>query len=288
MQKVTKQILKQVYPPRAPDSHKYDFGLLLVVGGGEFYTGSPALSAMAAFRAGVDMVHILAPQRAADIIASFSPNLAALGLKGKWLDGEDLPTLAAMTSSAATVAKEKTAVVIGGGLGRTEETKQTVLDYLRGLEGKAVIDADALHAAAKDIAVIKGKNFVLTAHAFEFYVLTEKDVKELSLEEKAGIVQEAAARMGCVIVLKGQKDIISDGREVAVNATGCPAMTVGGTGDTLAGICGALLAMGATPFLAAQAACFINGKAGELADQKLGVAMLATDLIEMITEVIKI
>jgi len=287
MQKITKNILKKVYLPRKSNSRKYDHGLLLVVGGGEFYTGSPALAAMAAFRAGVDMAQVLAPKRAADIIAGFSPNLATLPFQGKLFDKEDLPTLKSMTQAAKTVAKEKTAVVIGGGLGRSEETKQTVLDYLRDINIKSVIDADGIHALADDTAVISGKPCILTPHAFEFYVLTQQRVNDLGLEEKAGIVKTTAARLGCVIVLKGQKDIISDGNEVAVNETGSPCLTVGGTGDTLAGICGGLLAMGIKPFLAAKAAAFINGRAGEIAERKFGVGLLATDLIESIPQAIK-
>jgi len=287
MTKITKDILKKVYPPRKLGSRKYDHGLLLVVGGGEFYTGSPALAAMAAFRAGVDMVQVAAPQRAADVIAGFSPNLAVLPFQGKRFDEEDLSTLMKMTQAAKVVAKEKTAVVIGGGLGRSEKTKQTILDYLRDISIKSVIDADGVHAVAADTAVISDKPCILTPHAFEFYVLTKQRVDDMGLEEKAGVVRTVAGRLGCVIVLKGQKDIISDGKDVAINTTGSPALTVGGTGDTLAGIAGALLAMGVEPFLAACSAAFINGKAGELAERKFGVGLLATDLIEAIPEVIK-
>jgi len=287
MLKVTKNILKKVYPPRPSEVHKYDHGLLLVIGGGEFYSGSPALAAMAGFRSGVDMVQILAPKRAADIIASFSPNLAAYRLKGDWLDKEDLPTLISMTESAKQVAPGKLAVVVGGGLGRSEETKQTVLEYLDQVKIKAVIDADGIHAVAGNLEVIKGKNFVLTPHAFEFFVLTGKEVKGLSFEEKARVVREEVEKLGCVILLKGKKDIISDGKEVAVVEIGSPYMTVGGTGDTLAGICGSFLAQGQEPFLAAQAAAFINGRAGEIAARKFGPGMTATDLIEAIPEAIK-
>ena len=85
MQEVTPSILKQIYRERPADVKKYDYGLLLIIGGSEFYSGAPALSAMAAFRAGVDMARIVAPKRAADIIASFSPTLAAYPLEGKWL-----------------------------------------------------------------------------------------------------------------------------------------------------------------------------------------------------------
>ena len=93
MIKVTKDILKNIYKERLADSKKYDFGLLIVIGGSDFYSGSPALSAMAAFKSGVDMVRIIAPKRAADIIASFSPNLAAYPLEGNWLERKHLATL---------------------------------------------------------------------------------------------------------------------------------------------------------------------------------------------------
>jgi NAD(P)H-hydrate epimerase len=88
-------------------------------------------------------------------------------------------------------------------------------------------------------------------------------------------------------LLKGKTDIISDGKEVALNKTGSPFMTKGGTGDTLAGIAGALLARGIPPFEAGQAAAYINGIAGELAAKKFGEGLMATDLIEAIPEAIK-
>ena len=287
MLKITKDILKKVYPPRETEVHKYDFGLLLIIGGGEFYTGSPALAGMAAFRSGVDMVQILAPVRAANIIASFSPNLATYPLKGKWLDKEDLPDLVSMTKAAKQVASNKAAIVIGGGLGRSEETKETVLEYLEQIKIKGVIDADGIHAIAEKPEKIKGNKFIITPHAFEFFVLTGKKVKNLDFEEKVKIVKEEAARFSSVILLKGGKDIISDGKEIAINEIGSPYLTVGGTGDVLAGICGSLLAQGIEPFLAAQAAAFINGKAGETAANNLGPGLTATDLIEAIPEVLK-
>ena len=127
MIEVTKNILKNIYKPRPADVRKYDFGILIVIGGSEFYSGSPALSALAAFRAGVDMVRIIAPKRAADIIAGFSPNLAAYALEGSWLTKKHLATLISMTESAKVAARGNTAVVIGGGAGRTEETQDVIL-----------------------------------------------------------------------------------------------------------------------------------------------------------------
>lgn len=283
---VTKDILRQVYPPRDPEAKKYDHGLLLVIGGGQFYTGSPALSAMAAFRAGIDMVRVLSPKRAADIIAGFSPNLVVYPLRGDWLDREDLPTLLVTTESAREVAGKNVSVLIGGGLGRSEETQEVVQDYLQRIQIGAVIDADGIYAVAKNRELIKGRNFVFTPHFFEFFILTGRDVRPLPFEERIKIVQEEAAKLGGIIILKGRKDIISNGHEVAINETGSPYLTVGGTGDTLAGICGCFLSQGFNPFLAGQAACYLNGRSGEMAAEKFGPGLLATDLIDLIPSVI--
>jgi hydroxyethylthiazole kinase-like uncharacterized protein yjeF len=287
MIEVNKKILKEIYKPRPADARKYDFGLLLVIGGSEFYSGSPALSALAAFRAGADMVRVIAPKRAADIIASFRPDLAAYPLKGDWLQKEHLATLISMTESAKAASKGKTAVVIGGGAGRSEETQAVILEYLSQISVPAVIDADAIHALAKNPKIISGKPFLITPHTYEFFILTKKEVYRLSDAEKIEAVKAEAERLKTTILLKGKVDIISDGKEVALNRTGCPFMTKGGMGDTLAGIAGALLARGSDLFKTAQAAAYINGMAGEVAAGKLEDSVMATDLIEAIAQAIK-
>lgn len=287
MIQVTKTILKNIYKKRPPEARKYDFGLLLVIGGSGFYSGSPALSALAAFKSGVDMVRIIAPKRAADIIASFTPDLAAYPLEGDWLKKEHLATLLTLTESAKAVSRGKAAVVIGGGTGRSKEVQEAILEYLSQVSLPVVIDADAIHALGENPEIIKGKPFLVTPHTYEFFVLTKKEIYQLPEEEKIKMVQEEAARLQTTILLKGPIDIISNGKEVALNKTGSSLMTVGGMGDTLAGIAGALMARGITPFESAQAAAYINGKAGELAGKKLGESVMATDLIEAIPEVIK-
>jgi NAD(P)H-hydrate epimerase len=286
MIEVKKEILKDIFKEKPRDAIKYDWGLLVVIGGSDFYSGSPALSAMAAFKTGVDMVRIIAPKRAADIIASFSPNLAAYPLDGKWLRKKHLPILLEMTETARISARGNCAVVIGGGLGRSDESQYTVLEYLNEISVPAVIDADAIYAVAKKPQVISGKNFLITPHFYEFFVLTKKDVMKLTEKERIKVVQEEAERLKTTILLKGPTDIISNGKEVALNYTGSGYMTKGGCGDTLAGICGALLARKIDPFLAAQAAAYINGKAGEIVAQRKKESLLATDLIEAIPEVL--
>jgi len=286
MSKVTKAILKKVYVKRPLNARKYDFGNLIIIGGSEFYSGSPALSAMAAFKAGVDMVRIIAPERAANIIASFSPNMAAYPLRGDNLSRKHLATLLSMAESAKAVAKGKAAVVIGGGAGRTADTQETILEFLSQVSIPAVIDADAIHSLAKNPRVVSGKNFLITPHEYEFFVLTKTDVKGKSDKQKIEIVKSAAKRLDVTILLKGKTDIISNGKDVALDTAGTSYLSVGGTGDSMAGICGALLARGLNAFDVAQAAAYINGKAGELAGKELKESMTATDLIEKIPEII--
>ncbi len=287
MIEVSQDILKNIYKERPAESKKYDFGLLTIIGGSDFYSGSPALSAMAAFKSGVDMVRIIAPKRAADIIASFSPNLAAYPLDDKWLTEKDLAVLISMTESAKAVSGGKTAVVIGGGMGRAEDTQKAIREYLKQIDVPVVIDANAIHALENETQIIAGKNFLITPHTYEFFLLTKRKVYQLSDEEKIKIVEEEAQRLKTTILLKGRLDIISNGEKTAVNMTGTPKMAKGGCGDTLAGICGALIARGINSFEAAQAAAYINGKAGEIAVEKLGESMTAADLIEAIPEVLQ-
>lgn len=287
MKEVKKEVLKNIFKERPKDSRKYDFGLLLVIGGSDFYSGSPALSALSAFRAGVDMVRVIAPKRAADIVASFTPDLASYPLPGSYLSQDDLPTLLSMTEAARVSSKGGEAVVIGGGMGRTETTQKVILDYLSRIEIPAVIDADGIHAVSLKPEIISGKPFLLTPHSHEFFVLTGKNIDKASLEEKITAVRDEAAKLKTVILLKGEVDIISDGKEVSLNRTGSPLMTKGGMGDTLAGISGAMLARGIGVYQSAEASAYINGIAGEIAIKKYGESVMTTDLINAISEALK-
>jgi len=279
MKTVSKKLIKKIFKPREKWSHKGDFGSLLVIGGSKRYSGSPAFNALAAYRTGVDLVTIAAPRRAADIIASFSPDLITYPLEDDHLNETHLDDI-------FVLAEDSDAVTIGGGLERNKETLITVKRILKGLTSPCVIDADAIHAVATNKKILR-KNFVIMPHANEFFVLTGKRT-ETNLKKRVDVVKREASKLNCIITLKGYVDVISDGKKVAINKTGNPFMTVGGTGDTLTGICGALLARKVDPFDAACAACFINGLAGDLAAKKFGEGLIASDLINEIPNVIKL
>jgi hydroxyethylthiazole kinase-like uncharacterized protein yjeF len=278
MKEVSSGMVRGLFPKRKEWSHKGDFGKLLVVGGSEKYSGSPALAAMAAYRTGADLVTVAAPERAANIIASFSPDVIAYPLRGDFLDSRHTKVL-------LELAKECDALVIGGGLGRHGETDKAVLGFLKNIRIPCVIDADAIHALARQKETIREK-WVITPHPKEFRALTHEQPRP-DTEDRARLVKYFASKLRTTILLKGNVDMISDGKGVFINRTGNPFMTKGGTGDTLSGVCGALLARGASPLEAACAGAYINGLAGDLAAKEYGEGMLASDMLKFIPRAIK-
>ena len=179
--------------------------------------------------------------------------------------------------------KKFDAISIGSGLGTEKETQEFVRKLVGKIKKPCVIDADA-------IKVLKNKrlggNFVLTPHAYEFYHISGERPK-YDILSRAKLVKRFAKKIGATILLKGAVDIISDGKQTAMNKTGNPCMTTGGTGDVLAGVCGGLLTQKIPPFKAACASAYMTGKAGDLAAKGKGPSLLATDIIEKIPEVIK-
>jgi NAD(P)H-hydrate epimerase len=276
---VTRLILKKIYRKRNPWSKKLDFGSLLIIGASKLYPATPILSGLAAYRAGVDWVTIAAPEEACKIIASYSPNLMVHPLKGDYLADEHVDELLELT-------ERKTAVAIGGGLTRSENVLNAIIKFLEKLNKPCVIDDDAIYAVARKKEILKNKIFVLTPHSYEFYVLSGIKLST-NLEERINAVKKIAGELKTTILLKGHIDVISNGKEVELNKSGCEAMTKAGLGNTLAGVLGAYLARGVDSFIAACAAAYVNGKAGELAARKYSEGILPTDLIEEIPNVIK-
>jgi len=269
-----------VVKPRPPESHKGDFGRLLVIGGSAVYFGAPALVASAALRTGVDLAYIAAPEKTAQAISTMSPNLITFKLEGDHLNRLNIPVIRRCLEKA-------TAVVVGPGLGLHKETEEALKEVLRIVEERGIpvlLDADGLKAFANFKRRLRVP-LVLTPHAGEYKILTG-DTLPGKLKDRIEMVRRAAQELNAVILLKSNVDVISDGVRVKLNFTGNPGMTVGGTGDVLSGIVGAFLAQGADPFNAAVAGAFINGAAGDFVKAEKGYHMLPTDLLEWIPRVI--
>jgi len=252
---------------RRADSHKGDNGRVLVVGGGP-YPGAPTLAATAALRSGVDIVTVASPN--AELIAGFSPNLIVRKI------GVDRFTTKDVEPLLELIAKHDS-VVLGPGLGLDAETIRAA-SALISASPNLTVDADALRGLAG--AQYEGARVVITPHTGEFAALTGAEVPS-ALQERIEAVNAFSRDWNVVTLLKGRVDIISDGMKHRLNKTGNAAMTVGGTGDVLAGIVGAL-STSLDKMHAASAAAYLNGCAGDLAYSRLGYGLLATDVIDCI------
>jgi NAD(P)H-hydrate epimerase len=264
---------------RTASAHKGDFGRLLVIGGSEVFSGAPALVSLAALRSGVDLVYLAAPAKTAYAVSSMSPDLITLKLKGDHLNTGNVASLQPYLETVDAVA-------MGPGLGLHAETREFVKACVAAVEsaGKPLLlDADGLKAFAEFKRALKVP-LVLTPHAGEYAVLAGRKLSE-SLEERVAEVQETAAELKAVVLLKGQVDVVCDAKRVKLNFTGNPGMTVGGTGDVLSGIVGALLAQKADAFEAAVAGAFVNGAAGDFVAGNRGYHLVATDLLDWIPRV---
>jgi NAD(P)H-hydrate epimerase len=272
------ELVYLAYRARRRNSRKGENGRVLVVGGSYLYHGAPLLSALGASKVGVDLVYLAVPNVIAAPIRSYSPTFIVLPLP-------DSKLTTGCVNKLLKWLPEVDAAVVGPGLGKqkTEGMKKLVRELaLKGV--RVVLDADALRAEVTQ--EVSGKPSVLTPHQGEFKRIFNKDLDE-KLESRASALKEAAAQAKTTILLKGAVDIISDGSRIAFNKTGTPAMTVGGTGDVLAGLVAAFLALGAEPFAAAAAGAYINGLAGESAEEELGLHISAVDVAERIPYVLK-
>jgi len=269
------------YPKPKKESHKGDNGRVLVIGGGP-YIGAPAMTALAALRTGSDLAYIATPKRAERAISTFSPNLIVKDLNSEFLNTEDMPAIMELLDSCDTV-------IIGPGLGKSKETEKATIQIIEtAIERNKplVIDADAIKPVGEQLEVIKNSTSVVTPHAMEFKKLTGSDIPQ-SIDDRIKIVQAWAEKLGIAIFLKGSVDILSDGKMTKLNKIHNEAMTVGGTGDVLAGIIGALLSKGVKPFNAMRIAAFLNGEAGNEGFKKKSYGLLATDIIEEIPGIFK-
>jgi NAD(P)H-hydrate epimerase len=269
-----------VTKPRPSESHKGDFGRLLVIGGSETFSGAPALVALAALRTGVDLAYVAAPEKTAHAISSMSPDLITIKLEGTHLNVGNV-------SALKTYIEAANAIALGPGLGLHPETREAVKAVIEAVEGAAkplLLDADGLKAFAEFKRKLNVP-MVLTPHAGEYAILTGKKLPE-DLKEKISEVQKTAVELGAIVLLKGPIDIISDEKRFKLNFTGNPGMTVGGTGDVLSGIVGAFLAQQIDPFEAAVAGAFVNGATGDFVFEEKGCHMVSTDLIQRIPQVL--
>lgn len=255
---------------RDSNSHKGDHGEVLVIGGGP-YTGAPALAAQATLRAGADLVKVSCPTSVAHEVQGYSENLILYPMQGTEFEpGHVGPVM--------EFAAEHDVLILGPGLGNNDNTLEAVEGILDGYEGTVVVDADALEAVPR---VETKATLICTPHQGELVKMGGRTSEDR--DERAELVAEFARGINQTMLVKGRHDIITNGDETRFNRTGNPGMTVGGTGDILAGVTGALAAT-QNPFDAACLGAYITGRAGDLAAEQYGDGLVATDLLDLIPQ----
>ena len=273
---------------RDSSSHKGNNGRLLVIGGSKDYSGAPAIAGMAAIGAGADLVYVASPQNAAEAIKSTSPDLIVKSLEGDKLSLKHSDEILSLVDNVDSV-------LIGPGAGIDEDTSKLFNILVTKIKKPIVLDADALKQV--ELSLIKNReDIILTPHIFEFksFFKVENDLKldidsyDFSkVDENIAEFQKIARQINGTVVVKGKYDLILSGNKFKINKSGNAGMTVGGTGDALAGISASLLSQGLSSFDSASLATFINGLAGDEAYNIKGNGFSATDLVSYIGSVIK-
>ncbi len=257
---------------RDPTAHKGEFGRVLVVGGGP-YAGAPALAARASLRAGADLAYVACPASVADTVQGYGESLIVRPLAGDLVGTAHVDPL-------LDYAAEVDSVVLGPGLGDADGTRETVRQFLGNYDGRVVVDADAL---AEVPAVDTDADLLCTPHRGELRGMGGPSADEAA--EFADAVAAFAADLGVTLLVKGPNDVVSDGETTRRNRTGNPGMTVGGTGDVLAGVAGALACT--QPLGRAGAiAAYANGTAGDRVVERGGYGLLPTDLVDELPAVL--
>ena len=271
---------------RKRQTHKGDYGRLLIIAGSVGMTGAAFLASEAALRSGCGLVTLglpeslntIAEKKLTEVITKPLPETKEKTLSKKAL------------SEIIALLKNKDAAVIGPGLSQHKQTKALVLSLLPKLDTPAVLDADALNSLAGKVSVVKKANapLIMTPHPGEMARLINTKTKDIQKNRKT-VALDFAKKYNVTLVLKGHNTVVANPKhKIYVNKTGNPGMATAGSGDVLCGIIGSFLAQGATPYEAAKQGVYIHGLAGDLAAKEVGeVSLIAGDILKKVPEAIK-
>ncbi len=274
------EAVQKLLPDRNQNTHKGDFGKILLLCGSRGYTGAAALACMGALRSGAGLVYLGVPESIYAIEATKLTEPVIFPLPEK--DG--------MLSMDAIAEIRKRlpnmdAVLIGPGLGCSVDTFAVVREVLNTFSGPVVLDADGINVLAGHIDILRGRTgqTILTPHEGEF-----KRIGGSLEKRRVEAAMQFAQESGSIVLLKGHNSVITDGSTCYINPTGNPGMAVGGSGDVLAGIITALLGQGLPPLMAAACGAWLHGAAGDICAAEIGqYGMLPTDMVQVLPRLLK-
>jgi NAD(P)H-hydrate epimerase len=267
--------------PRRPDTHKGDYGHLLVIAGSVGKTGAAAMACEAALRMGAGLVTLAIPKSLNSIME----------VKLTEVMTEPLPETPKQTLSLRAfnailrLCENKRAVILGPGIGTYKETQSLVLKLIKTLDLPIILDADGLTSlAAQPKTLLATKRpLILTPHPGEMARLIRCTAKEVQ-EDRIGVSRNFSQSHHVYLILKGHRTLIATPKgEVFINPTGNPGLASGGTGDVLTGMIGGLICQGFDILPSLQISVYLHGLAGDGVAQELGEkSLVATDIIKKI------
>jgi len=278
-----KNVLRNFIPYRKMESHKGNFGHLVVVAGSKEKPGALSMSALGALRCGVGLLTCASVESALSVLHSHS--YEAMGLI---LDQTPDGTIALSSlPKILNFLEDKDALVLGPGLSLNEETQEFIRRLVLNTSIPVVIDADGLNAFSKNLKLLKARkgDKILTPHPGELSRLLDVPLEDIK-KDRIKYAKETVKESGSIVVLKGFLTLTANPNEVIwVNPTGNPGMATGGMGDILSGMIGAFLAQKIEAFKSAPLAVFLHGLAGDLAAKtKTEEGLIPRDLIEKIPD----
>lgn len=271
------------FPKRPQDSHKGTFGHILNISGSKAYTGAAILSSLSALKIGAGYVTLATVEDAVNIIHSFSPDIPTIELK----QTESGTISSDNTNSVIGLSKNFDVISIGSGLGRNEETARFATEFIKENQKPIVIDADGLNSLS-EIGIEKiGGNSVITPHPKELSRLIDVPV-EIILSDRKYYAVETAKSLETIVVLKGHNTVVTDGKSVYINESGCSALAKAGSGDVLTGMITGLMSQNTNPLFATILGVYLHGLTGDIAAESLTeYSVLASDLLNFIPNAIK-
>jgi NAD(P)H-hydrate epimerase len=281
---LTRERMKELVAVRAPESHKGDFGRVLIVAGSMGKTGAAHLAAIGALRCGAGLVTVAAPKSCVPVIASMAAEYMTIPLEETVEGAIDFAALDRVLDFKADV------IAVGPGIGTAPSTAA----FVQGLAERAgvplVLDADALNAFSGDpdrLVARDGVEMVVTPHPGEMARLLNRTIEDVQ-RDRLEIARNFAAAHRLHVILKGHRTIIAGPENRAfINLTGNAGMATGGTGDVLTGMVAAWFAQLLDPEAACKIAVYLHGSAGDLAESEEGeVSLIANDLVSHIGDAI--
>lgn len=255
---------------RKRDSHKGDYGKVALVGGSIGMCGSIYLSSIAALRTGSGLVYTVVPKEISQVL-----EIKSLENIVKPMDSNNLEENRGFFSKMDSFG-------IGPGMG--EKIGYDLIEFfLKGYQSNFVIDADGLNIISKNLDKLpKEKNMVFTPHEMELSRLSGYSIEDIK-KNREDIALEFARKLGIILVLKGNKTIVTNGEQIYINNTGNPGMATAGSGDVLTGVLTSLSGQGYSLYDATRLAVYIHGFAGDIAMKKIGEdGIIASDILENI------